>query len=161
MPLAYLILGGNQGNVVNTLLHAKAVIQLQCGNILAYSGLYTTQAWGNTNQPPFINQVLILNTTLTPQVLLHQLLDVEQQFGRVRSTKYAPRIIDIDILYYDNEIINSTSLTLPHPHIASRRFVLVPLTEVAPLYIHPLLQHTNQQLLHQCTDTLSVTLLPN
>ena len=138
------------------LLTAYQMIEKSIGTILNSSGIYETAAWGLTNQNPFLNQVMLVSTNLAAEVLLENLLNIEQQFGRKRFEKMGPRTIDIDILFYNNEIISSPRLTVPHPQIANRRFVLAPLNEIAPDFVHPVLQKTITQLLETCPDQLEV-----
>lgn len=135
---------------------ARTQLSLHCGNISAQSAIYETEAWGNTCQPAFLNQVLAIDTALSPGLLLQQALAIEQTLGRQRLEKYGPRLMDIDILLYNNEVVQLPHLVIPHPHMAARRFVLTPLAELAPHYLHPIHQISIQQLLEQCTDTLHV-----
>lgn len=129
----------------------------QCGYITNASPLYETAAWGKNDQPAFLNQALEIQTGLTPRQLLKKILSIEKQIGRVRKEKYGPRIIDIDILLFNDEIHNYPSLTIPHPELQNRRFVLVPLVEVAPGIIHPVFKKTIAELLTICPDTLEVS----
>jgi 2-amino-4-hydroxy-6-hydroxymethyldihydropteridine diphosphokinase len=103
-----------------------------------------------------LNQVLKVKTSLTPQELIDEILKIEKSLGRERQEKYGPRLIDIDILFFDNEVIKSKSLTIPHPQLHNRRFVLVPLNEIAPRFIHPVLKKSIAQLLLECPDKLDV-----
>jgi 2-amino-4-hydroxy-6-hydroxymethyldihydropteridine diphosphokinase len=159
MNLAYLLLGSNIGDAVGNVQKAGIAIQQHCGSILKSSSLYETAAWGNTNQQSFINQVLFIKTNLVANDLLQKILHIEQQMGRVRTEKYAARIIDIDILFFNKEIINETKLVIPHPEMIHRRFVLVPLSEIVPHKIHPIYKKTIDMLLKECTDPLDVTIL--
>jgi 2-amino-4-hydroxy-6-hydroxymethyldihydropteridine diphosphokinase len=129
-----------------------------CGKLLKASSLYQTAAWGNTAQPAYLNQVLMIKTSLTATQLLHIILGIEKDMGRIREEKYAPRIIDIDILFFNREVIDLPGLQVPHPHIASRRFVLQPLCEIVPKKIHPVLHLSAEALLAACTDPLPVHL---
>jgi len=152
----FLSLGTNIGNKASNLARASELIGL-LGQITQKSSLYSTAAWGNTNQPPFYNQVLKINTSLPSEDLLDKLLSIERELGRIREERWGPRIIDIDILFYHDKIINAQHLTLPHPGIALRKFVLEPLAEISPDFIHPTLQKTVHDLLANCTDPLTVT----
>ncbi len=152
----YFLLGSNIGNSKAQLIRAAQYIAAEVGDVFKESFFYRTAAWGNTNQPDFINQVIAVKTLLTAQQTLIKGLAIEQMMGRVRTEKNAARIIDIDILYFNDEVIKTYTLTVPHPEIANRRFVLVPLTEIAPLMLHPVLHKTSLQMLAACTDTLNV-----
>jgi 2-amino-4-hydroxy-6-hydroxymethyldihydropteridine diphosphokinase len=144
------------GNSHEQLLLAQKSISVDIGNIKAASSLYSTAAWGNTDQSDFLNQVLIVETNLTASKLLQFVLTIEKNMGRVRTIKNAPRIIDIDILFFNNDIIHYKKLTVPHPEIQNRRFVLTPLAELSPNFIHPSLKKTIHQLLIACKDPLNV-----
>lgn len=157
MNRAYLLLGGNTGNRSAYLGKAQQELSKVCGAIQRASAIYETAAWGRENQPAFLNQVLYLHTPLTAIELLHAVLNIELQLGRVREEKYAPRTIDIDLLLFNKEIINLPKLTIPHPEMQRRRFVLQPLAEIAPRLVHPVLHKTIKQLLAVCTDPLPVT----
>jgi 2-amino-4-hydroxy-6-hydroxymethyldihydropteridine diphosphokinase len=154
---AYLLIGGNIGDRVSFLHKSIESIEQSCGKILNKSLLYETQAWGKTDQDPFLNQVLKISTDLSPIELLEKLLAVEKQLGRIRDEKYGARTIDIDILYFGDEIISKPNLTIPHPRIAERRFVLVPMAEIARTLIDPMHQQTIEILLKNCTDKLEVS----
>lgn len=158
MNKAYLLTGGNLGNRSANLQHAFNLIEQTGGILVACSHIYETAAWGITDQQAFLNQVLLLKTELNPHDLLKTLLAIETQMGRKRLVKFGPRIIDIDVLFYNNEIIHSENLIVPHPEIQNRRFVLVPLNEIASTFIHPLLKKTIAELLEVCNDPLEVKL---
>ena len=145
------------GNREETLGKALTLIHQYCGNISAMSSIYETAAWGKNDQPSFLNQVLEIDTKLQPRPLLTQILKIEKQIGRVREEKYGPRIIDIDILFFNDEIHNYPLLKLPHPEIQNRRFVLVPLSEIAGEFIHPVMKKTIAELLAICPDNLEVS----
>jgi 2-amino-4-hydroxy-6-hydroxymethyldihydropteridine diphosphokinase len=156
MNVAYLLIGGNLGNRSANLQNALHQIEKNCGKILDLSAIYETAAWGLTNQPSFYNQALIIETNLTPNALMEELLSIETNMGRIRSLKLGPRIIDLDILLIDQLILDTELLTLPHPSMVQRRFALLPLAEIAPNLVHPILQKTIQELLIDCKDTLDV-----
>ena len=144
------------GNSQQQLLVAIKNITKQIGTVTRKSKLYTTAAWGNTNQPNFLNQVIIVQTTKTALQTIEIILGIEKKMGRVRTTKNAPRIIDIDILFFNKEIIAEKVLTVPHPEIQNRRFVLIPLNELSPNFKHPILQKNIHTLLKSCSDMLDV-----
>lgn len=156
MNKAYLLIGGNTGDRNEYLKQAIAAIRQEAGTVVQCSRLYETAAWGKTDQPAFLNQCLLLHTTLAPESLLDCLLGIESKLGRIRSEKYGPRTIDIDILLFNQLILESPRLRLPHPELPNRRFALAPLQELAPHYRHPVLQQTITQLLTTCTDPLPV-----
>jgi len=156
MNTVYLLTGGNVGNRQQYLQESARLIEAACGKIIRRSAIYETAAWGKTDQAAFLNQALELSTLLAPAVLMKQLLAIEQTAGRKRAEKYGPRTIDIDILLFNKEIIQSALLTIPHAQMANRRFVLEPLNEIAPDYIHPVLKKTIARLLQLCPDPLPV-----
>lgn len=156
MNKAYLLTGGNKGNRKASLEKAAELIAMRCGRILRYSSLYETAAWGKTDQPAFLNQALILETNLSPTVLMQQLLEIESRLGRIRNEKYGPRVIDIDMLLYDDLVMQTDLLTLPHPELTRRRFALEPLAEIAPALTHPVVHKTIRELLSACEDILPV-----
>ena len=154
----YLLLGSNLGDRAANLLYAHEALEQEPVKVTAQSELYETAAWGVESQPSFLNQVVEVSTELEPTALLNCLLKIEQQMGRKRKAKWGERLIDIDILYYADRIIEGTALTVPHPHIQERRFTLVPLCELVPLLVHPVLKKTQQELLDSCPDPLGVQL---
>lgn len=152
----YLGLGSNLGNRQENLDLACQRISESIGSIVAQSSIYETAAWGLTEQDDFLNQVICVATDYEALDLLAMILAVEQSMGRIREVKWGARIIDIDILYYNDAIIKQDNLTVPHPFIKDRRFVLAPLADVAPDFVHPILQQTNASLLANCADTSDV-----
>ncbi|MEO5948526.1 MAG: 2-amino-4-hydroxy-6-hydroxymethyldihydropteridine diphosphokinase [Chitinophagaceae bacterium] len=156
MNKAYLLTGGNMGDREKNLLAAILHINKDCGLITNSSSLYETAAWGNTAQPAFLNQALEIETELTARQLMRRILKVEKMMGRTRKEKYGPRLIDIDILLYGDEIHNYELLKLPHPEMQNRRFALLPLKEIAPDIVHPVLQKSIIELLQECKDQLAV-----
>jgi 2-amino-4-hydroxy-6-hydroxymethyldihydropteridine diphosphokinase len=156
MNQTYLLIGGNLGDRTAYLNRAKELIQENCGMLAKISAIYETAAWGLEAQPSFYNQALLLETTLPAAQLMQQLLDIETRIGRKREIKMGPRTIDIDMLLFNQEIINTPLLTVPHPRLPERRFALLPLAEIAATVLHPVLRQTIGQLLHDCPDTLDV-----
>lgn len=156
MNIVYLLLGSNLKNPEQQLSSARNHIAVEIGEILNISSLYTTAAWGNTDQPDFLNQVIVVITDFSAETLMETILKIEAKMGRIRTQKNAPREIDIDILFFNNDIINLPELIVPHPLLQERKFVLIPLSEIAPNYIHPILLKTTQELLEICTDSLDV-----
>ncbi|WP_127130123.1 2-amino-4-hydroxy-6-hydroxymethyldihydropteridine diphosphokinase [Pseudoflavitalea rhizosphaerae] len=156
MNKAYLLIGGNMGNRVEQLQTAVDLIRQRAGQVEQVSSLYETAAWGKTDQPSFLNQALLVYTKLEPLPLLKELLSIELEMGRERLEKNGPRTIDIDIIFYNDTIINEPGLLVPHPAMAQRRFVLAPLAEIAPHLQHPQLKQTMIGLLDACTDPLPV-----
>lgn len=156
MNTAWLLTGSNMGTREDYLSSAKREIALQCGTVQKQSSIYETAAWGKTDQPAFLNQALEIMTPLNARQLIRRLLKIEKQLGRIREEKYGPRLIDIDILMYGNEIHQYDLLKLPHPELPNRRFALLPLSEIAGEVIHPVLQQTVAGLLAVCPDTLEV-----
>ncbi|WP_420150700.1 2-amino-4-hydroxy-6-hydroxymethyldihydropteridine diphosphokinase [Spirosoma sp.] len=150
--MTFLLLGANLGDRVATLRRAVQLVTERIGTILLQSCLYETAPWGVTDQPTFLNQVIAVETELEPEAVLAQTQAIEQELGRVRLEKWGARIIDIDILYCDQRIIQTATLTIPHPYLHLRRFTLVPLAEIAPGFIHPILAKTTLDLLADCPD---------
>lgn len=152
MAKAIIITGGNIGDVKDTLRRAQQEINRQMGIILRCSHSYESKAWGFTSSENFYNQAIILDTDLSPEELLDKALEIELQLGRNREEEarikaatgepFAPRAIDIDILFYDDEVVDTERLKIPHPLIQDRDFVLRPLNEIAPDKIHPTLRKT-------------------
>jgi 2-amino-4-hydroxy-6-hydroxymethyldihydropteridine diphosphokinase len=156
MNKTYLLLGSNMGDSRAILATAMTHIEKKIGLITRYSSIYQTAAWGNTNQPDFLNQVIIVETTLPAATILQKILLIEEKMGRIRTAKNAARIIDIDILFFNKAIIKEKKLTVPHPEIPNRRFVLIPLNELSPNLKHPVLHKTIHGLLTSCRDKLNV-----
>jgi len=126
----YLGLGTNMGNKSANLNNALHLISTNIGPVLKKSSIVETEAWGKTDQPNFFNMVIQINTTLSPKQLLDKCQYIEKKLGRIRTEKWGPRVIDIDILYYHNEVVNEEKLIIPHPYIKERDFVLEPLNEI-------------------------------
>lgn len=156
MNTVYLLLGSNLGNSAQVLAGATKEIEVQIGSLQKSSSLYRTAAWGNEDQPDFINQIIVITSVFNAATVLNKILHIEKNLGRIRTIKNAARVIDIDILFFNNEIINTQTLTVPHPQVQNRRFVLIPLAEVAPSYQHPVFKKTAKELLLICPDNLNV-----
>ncbi|HEY0298140.1 MAG TPA: 2-amino-4-hydroxy-6-hydroxymethyldihydropteridine diphosphokinase [Arachidicoccus sp.] len=156
MNTTYLLIGGNLGDVRQTFANTINEIEMGVGSIKKKSPLYKTAAWGMENQPDFLNQVLEVETNLSAQKVLETVLNIEENLGRIRQQKYGPRIIDIDILLFNEEIIDEQDLKVPHPFLHKRNFVLHPLAALAPHAFHPVLKKDIQTLLQQSEDTLEV-----
>jgi 2-amino-4-hydroxy-6-hydroxymethyldihydropteridine diphosphokinase len=149
----FLGLGSNLGNREENILMAEKLIEEKVGKVRSKSSIYETAAWGITEQNAFLNQVLEIETVFSPSAVLHLLLKIEKDMGRIREIKWGERSIDIDVLYFNNEILSTENLVVPHPFIQERKFVLVPLCEIAPVFIHPKLKQSNLELLEKCQDS--------
>jgi len=153
----YLLLGGNLGNKQQVFAEARTQLEKHIGPISAQSAIYETEPWGFESEDLFWNQALELNTALSPDEVLTQTQMIELELGRIRKEKqYDSRIIDIDILFFGNQIIKFSNLTVPHPRIQERKFALVPLCEIAADLIHPVFQKSIRELLDECPDQLKV-----
>ena len=152
----YLLLGSNMGDSAKMLQAACDKIELEIGKITRKSSLYKTAAWGNEDQAPFLNQVIIVPSALSATDCLQAILKIEELLGRKRSVKNAARTIDIDILFYGNAVISLPSLTVPHPELQNRNFVLAPLRELSPNLLHPKYKINMKQLHLRTSDKLAV-----
>lgn len=156
MNKAYLLIGGNLGNRAENLTVARRLIGENCGTVLKESSVYETDAWGKPDQPAFLNQALCIKTALNARQLIRTILKLEKKMGRIRYEKLGPRIIDMDIIFFNDEMHSTSFLKIPHPAIQDRRFGLEPLAEIAPDYKHPVFKKTIFQLLEECPDQLPV-----
>ena len=149
----YLSIGSNLGNKLNNLQEAVFAIQKKAGFITGLSSVYETPAWGFEGEV-FLNACLSLQTFLSPIELLEAILEVETALGRIRDEVegYQPRTIDIDILYYEQEVIHTENLVIPHPNLHKRHFVLRPLSDIAPQFYHPIIDKDTRNLLQECPD---------
>ena len=159
MNTAYILTGGNMGEREKYLNQAIELIRLNVGNVISTSSIYETAPWGKQDQPAFLNQVLIVETKLLPTELLTSILSLEKKLGRERFEKMGPRTIDIDILFYNDLVLKTPTLVIPHPQIEKRRFVLTPLVEIAEDLKHPVLNKSMKVLLEVCPDHLPVNKL--
>lgn len=145
-------MGTNLGDRGAQLQQARQLLENEFDRPLRPSPIYETAAWGITDQPAFLNQVVEIQTTLGPFALLDLILDIEQRMGRIRMKKWGERLIDLDILLYDYLILRSDRLVIPHPYLTERRFVLAPLADIVPDRNVPVWEQTVSQLLTQCRD---------
>jgi 2-amino-4-hydroxy-6-hydroxymethyldihydropteridine diphosphokinase len=153
MKIVFLGIGTNLGNREKNLELAIAGIGQSIGKVLISSSVFQTEPWGFQSEEDFLNMVVKIETELGPYVLLEKILAIESLMGRVRGPEhFSSRIIDIDILLYDNIIIDEENLKIPHPLLQERRFVLVPLCEIAAELMHPVLKKTFKELLEECED---------
>lgn len=152
----YLHTGANLGNRESNLKWANQWIEREIGPIEKASKVYQTKAWGITDQPDFLNQALLVSTRLSPFELLEKIQTIERRMGRVREIKWGERIIDIDILFYNDQIIDTEKLAIPHPYLHYRNFVLLPLMDIAPGLVHPAFGKTIEELYANSEDTLAV-----
>jgi len=145
-------LGGNLGNTIEIFQNSIDFLTKKVGKITQLSSLYQTAAWGPIPQNDFINQVIEVETYLSAQELMDALLEIELQMGRIRNERWGPRTLDLDIIFFDDQIISTENLEIPHPRMTERKFVLVPMTEINPSFVHPKIQKTMEQLLLECED---------
>jgi 2-amino-4-hydroxy-6-hydroxymethyldihydropteridine diphosphokinase len=154
--ITFLLLGTNLGDRKKNLSTARKAIEVSVGTILKASSIYQTAAWGKKDQPDFLNQALEVQTALSAEDVLGEILKIEQTMGRTRDQHWGERIIDIDILLFEKKMISSMALKVPHPELANRRFALEPLAEIGGDVTHPVLHITIQEMLAQCPDLLEV-----
>lgn len=161
MHQAYLLIGSNLPPREEWILKTETLIGIHCGNITGRSSVYETAAWGLQDQPDFLNRALELETDLSPEQLINMTQHIENMLGRQRLIKWGPRTVDIDILLYDTLIIDQPALKIPHPGMSVRKFVLIPLSELAPDFIHPVSRQSIRQMAEACTDPLPVHKYPD
>lgn len=155
MEKVFIAFGGNVGNVSENFEIATEKIKETIGPVIKQSSLYKTEPWGNKNQDDFLNSVICVETNLNSDEVLKNILSIEKAMGRDRNkdNQFAPRTIDIDILFYGEKIINNDNLIIPHPRLHLRNFVLRPLMEIAPGLIHPVLNKTIKELFQSNKDS--------
>ncbi len=157
MAKVYFVIGGNLGDRERYLDRTKSLISERVGLILRHSSLYESEPWGFEHEQNFLNQVIIVDTQLSPAAILLEISFIEGVLGRERNGNgYTPRTADIDILFYDQQVLFSPSLVIPHRFLHKRMFVLTPLCEVAPDLIHPLFSVTIRELISTCEDITKV-----
>lgn len=179
MNEVFVLLGSNRGDRAGCISRAIEMAEVSAGKIIRKSSLFETEPWGFEDPTPFLNQVVEIDTKLSPEELLEQLLTIEVKLGRIRpfegcgcgiptsssmdkepggkeSPAYAGRTIDLDILFYGQRLVFTDNLMIPHPRLHERQFTLVPMHEIAPDFIHPLLKRTISVLLHECKDQAKV-----
>jgi 2-amino-4-hydroxy-6-hydroxymethyldihydropteridine diphosphokinase len=157
----FLSLGSNLGDRLANLQKGIVFLENQIGMISAKSAVYETSAWGKEDQSNFLNQAIQLESKLSPEELLAKIHVIEKSMGRIQTEKWSERIIDMDLIYFGGRIINTPNLVVPHPLMTQRKFVLIPLAEISPEFIHPQLQKSNAALLHECRDDLAVNIFTN
>ncbi len=155
----YLSLGSNMGDRRQLITTASAHIHKRIGKIVKSSHLYETQPWGKTDQDPYLNQIVMLNTLLDPRAMLEEITKIEREMGRERKEKWGPRTMDIDILFYGKRVIRDKGLEIPHPELHKRAFILVPMMELDPELEHPVLHQAIDQLYMDCEDNSDVVML--
>ena len=156
MKRIFLLLGGNLGDRQHYLAEAIRLISSEIAPVLLKSSVYETQSWGKTDAPDYLNQVVMVRTYMSAQNILKKILEIEQQLGRRREEKWGSRTIDIDILFYGQEIVSTPNLVIPHPELQNRRFTLEPLAEIAPEYVHPIIKKSILTLKNELNDNLVV-----
>ncbi len=156
---AVILQGSNLGDRYRNLDQSLELILSRIGSVEKVSSFYETAPWGNMDQDDFINRVIVVQTVLNPTLLLESLLAIETVMGRTRTVKWEPRTIDLDILFYDDLVIESEELVIPHPQLQNRLFTLIPLNELIPGYMHPVLKLSISDLLIATTDHSDVRLL--
>ncbi len=159
MNTVYLSLGANIGDVKETLQKAIQSIERKLNAHAVTSSFYQTKAWGKTDQNDFINCCISIQTAIPPIDLLAITQSIEEELGRVRKEHWGPRLIDIDILFYETLVVETPTLKIPHPYIQNRNFVLTPLNEIAPTFVHPTLHRTISHLLEECSDNSMIQLI--
>lgn len=162
MHTVVILQGTNLGDRQRNLEFSESCISEKIGSVISSSSIYETAPWGKTDQSSFLNRILLVKTVLKPERVLETLLAIESMMGRERLEKWEPRIIDLDIIFFDDMVYKSDDLELPHPYIQQRRFTLEPLNELMPFFVHPVFKVTVAELLASCKDVSAVKrLIPN
>ncbi len=162
MEFCYVLFGSNMGDKEKIFADACLSINKRCGTVVAVSASYESEPWGFEADEMFLNRLIVVNTELTPEVMLHELLDIEAELGRVRHPEaggYTSRTADLDILYFGSRIVLTDILTVPHPRLHLRRFALLPLCELIPQFVHPVFNLTQTELLRRCPDVSEVRII--
>lgn len=159
MHRIYLLTGSNMGDRTEHLQFAKKQIENSCGKLLHSSSVYETEPWGVSDQQAYLNQALFIESLFSAKELFYELKKIEMAAGRISQKKYAPRTLDIDILFFDDLILEERGITIPHPRLHLRRFVLAPMNEIAPSLLHPVFNKNILELYLECTDMLAVNIL--
>jgi 2-amino-4-hydroxy-6-hydroxymethyldihydropteridine diphosphokinase len=160
MAIAYLMLGSNLGDKLSNLQMATKALEVELGTILRSSAIFESEPWGFIHPEHFYNQLLIVQTYYKAEVVMEKIIKIEEGMGRIRENKeYQARTIDIDIIFYNNQIIQTENLTVPHPKIAERRFVLLPFLKIDSTLVHPLTGLTIWEMYRDCRDNLEVKIL--
>ena len=153
MNIVFLQLGSNLGDRELLLKDSITAIENRVGDVVEFSKVYESAPWRVEGQENYLNQILKVRTTLSAEEVLSSVLDIEKQLGRIRLEKWGERLIDIDIIFYNDSIIETPDLCVPHKHLHERMFVLTPLHNIAPEMVHPKYNKTIEELLNMCTDT--------
>ncbi|OFX22136.1 MAG: 2-amino-4-hydroxy-6-hydroxymethyldihydropteridine diphosphokinase [Bacteroidetes bacterium GWA2_31_9b] len=160
MNFVYLLLGSNLNNRIQLLEKARNAIAEKIGRLEKHSGIYESLPWGFEAETKFLNQVVVVRTHLTSIEILEKIKDIEGELGRERIPGiYTSRTIDIDILFFNNDVVDIPDLTIPHKHIHTRKFTLLPLAEIASGFIHPVFNKSILDLLNECKDKSEVKLI--
>lgn len=157
MNQVYLLIGGNLGDRYKLIGSAKLSITKKIGKVVKESSIYETAPWGFKSEQYFLNQVIVITTEYSPGEVLQRCQEIENELGRIRkSEQYSSRTMDVDILFYNDDLINLSELIIPHERLHERRFTLEPLVEISPEYAHPKLNKTLSELLAECKDVSEV-----
>lgn len=155
----YLLLGSNLGDRKKNIASAIAAVEKEIGQIVKHSSLYETEPWGEIPTEAFYNQMILVKSSVPPQGLMEKIIGIEKSMGRTRDRKWENRIIDIDVIFYDNKVFGSGDITIPHPRFEERNFAILPMLELAPDFIHPVSKQSIEEIYLNSTDTGEVILL--